>query len=180
MQLGKLQVRRRGEQVVEPVARRMQLQAKAGVRRDERAPAAVLLHAQLAHLRARERGDEVLLVESEPEVVDAWELPLPRLDDDVDGAALELREAQLEAHAIEIVPAVAAFEGGRVLADPPVPRDQREAELADVACLDLAHLARDEVVMKEFHPDMIAHLAPNTNWTLDPPQIVPTLVIAAL
>jgi putative membrane protein len=34
--------------------------------------------------------------------------------------------------------------------------------------------------MKEVHPDMIAHLAPNTNWTLDPLQIVPTLVIAAL
>src|SRR5690242_21411362 len=27
---------------------------------------------------------------------------------------------------------------------------------------------------------MIAHLAPNTSWTLDPLQIVPTLVIAAL
>src|SRR6266480_6317726 len=27
---------------------------------------------------------------------------------------------------------------------------------------------------------MIAHLAPNTSWTLDPLQIVPTLVVAAL
>ena len=27
---------------------------------------------------------------------------------------------------------------------------------------------------------MIAHLAPNTSWTLDPLQIVPTLVMAAL
>src|SRR5437773_5271520 len=27
---------------------------------------------------------------------------------------------------------------------------------------------------------MIAHLAPNTSWTLDPLQLVPTLVIAAL
>ena len=27
---------------------------------------------------------------------------------------------------------------------------------------------------------MIAHLAPNTSWTLDPLQIVPTLLVAAL
>ena len=27
---------------------------------------------------------------------------------------------------------------------------------------------------------MIAHLAPNTSWTLDPLQLVPTLLIAAL
>src|SRR3954471_22461115 len=33
--------------------------------------------------------------------------------------------------------------------------------------------------MKELHADMIAHLAPNTSWTLDPLQIVPTLVAAA-
>ena len=34
--------------------------------------------------------------------------------------------------------------------------------------------------MKELHPDMIAHLSPNTSWTFDPLQIVPTLLIAAL
>jgi putative membrane protein len=34
--------------------------------------------------------------------------------------------------------------------------------------------------MKEVHADMIAHLQPNTSWTLDPLQIVPTLVVAAL
>ncbi len=33
--------------------------------------------------------------------------------------------------------------------------------------------------MKEVHADMIAHLPPNTSWTLDPLQVVPTLVAAA-
>jgi cytochrome c oxidase assembly factor CtaG len=33
--------------------------------------------------------------------------------------------------------------------------------------------------MKELHRDMIAHLPPNTSWTLDPLQVVPTLLIAA-
>lgn len=34
--------------------------------------------------------------------------------------------------------------------------------------------------MKELHANMIAHLAPNTSWTLDPLQIVPTMLAAAL
>ena len=34
--------------------------------------------------------------------------------------------------------------------------------------------------MKEVHADMIAHLQPNTSWTLDPLQLVPTLLVAAL
>ena len=47
---------------------------------------------------------ELLLVEREPEVVDPRQLPLARLDDDVDGPALELREPQLEAHLVELLP----------------------------------------------------------------------------
>src|SRR5436189_126557 len=77
----------------------------------------VLLHAQLANLRTRERRDEVVLVEREAEMVHAGKLPLARLDDDVDRAALELRQPQLEPHAVEVVPAVARLEGRRVLAD---------------------------------------------------------------
>ena len=57
----------------------------------------MLLDAQLELVGPRERRGEVVLVEREPDVVDARQVPLPRLDDDVDGAALELREAQLEA-----------------------------------------------------------------------------------
>jgi putative membrane protein len=34
--------------------------------------------------------------------------------------------------------------------------------------------------MKEVHADMIAHLAPDTSWTFDPLQVVPTLLVAAL
>src|SRR3954447_16107120 len=104
----------------------MQLEPVAGVRRDERPPAAVLLHAQLTHLRARQRRDEVVLVEREPEVIDARQLPLPWLDDDVHGPSLELGKAKLEPHAVEVVPPGARLEGGRLLADPPVPRDERE------------------------------------------------------
>ncbi len=33
--------------------------------------------------------------------------------------------------------------------------------------------------MKEVHGDMIAHLQPNTSWTFDPLQVVPTLLVAA-
>ena len=51
----------------------------------------MLLHAQLAYLRARQRRDEVLFVEREPEVVDARQLPLAGLDDDIHGAPLDLR-----------------------------------------------------------------------------------------
>jgi len=34
--------------------------------------------------------------------------------------------------------------------------------------------------MKELHEDMIAHLQPNTSWTFDPLQVLPTLLVAAL
>jgi cytochrome c oxidase assembly factor CtaG len=34
--------------------------------------------------------------------------------------------------------------------------------------------------MKEVHAHMIAHLAPDTSWTFDPLQVVPTLIVAAL
>ena len=110
VQLRELQLRRAGEQVVEPVAWWMELEPVARVRRDEGPPSAVLLHAQLAHLRARQGGDEVVLVEGETEVVDARQLPLSGLHDDVDGAALELGEPELEAHSVEVVPAVARLE----------------------------------------------------------------------
>src|SRR5207245_9616477 len=115
--------------LVQPLARRVQLEPVARIRRDERAPATVLLHAQLARLRARQGGDELLLVESEAEVVDARQLPLPRLDDHVDGAALQLGQAQLEAQLVQILPPVSRLERGDVLADPAVASNEVEAEL---------------------------------------------------
>ena len=130
----------------------MELQPVARVRRDERAPAAVLLHAQVALLRARESCDEVVLVEREPEVVDARQLPLSRLHDDVDGAALQLGQPQLEPHRGRGRPSRSPASNEVVLlADAAVPGDELEAELADVARLDLPHLARHEVVMEEMH-----------------------------
>src|SRR5206468_8751780 len=78
-------------------------------------------------------------------------LPLGRLDDDVDGAELELRHAQLEAHRVQLRPRDPRFVRGQVLADPTVARDEVEAELPDVPRLDLAHAARDEVVVEEVH-----------------------------
>ena len=101
--------------------------------------------------RALDHVVELVLVEREPEVVDARQLPLAGLDDDVDGAALELGEPQLEAHLVELLPRDPGLERLVVLADPAVARDERERELADVARLDLAHAARDQVVVEELH-----------------------------
>ena len=143
------------EQLVEPLARRVHLEPVAGVRGDERAPAPVRLDAQLPLDRAVDHVGELLLVEGEPEMVDARELPLAGLDDDVDRAALELREAQLEAHPVELLPGDSGLEGLIVVADPAVARDELERELADVARLDLAHPARDEVVVEELHGSRI-------------------------
>jgi len=139
------------EQLVEPFARWMQLEPVARVRGDKGAPPTVFLDPKLPHLRARERLHELVLVEREAEVIDARQLPLTRLDDDVDCAALELRQPELEPYAIQVLPAVACLEGGHLLADPAVSRDQVEAELADVARLDLSHLARHQVIVEELH-----------------------------
>ena len=86
----------RREQLLEPLARRMHLEPVAGVRRDERAPAAVRLDAQLALDGAVDHLLKLVLVEREPEMVDARQVPLAGLDDDVDRAALELGEPSLK------------------------------------------------------------------------------------
>ena len=94
---------------------------------------------------------ELVVVERHAEVVDARQRPLARLDDDVDRAALELREPVPEALPLELLPRDAGLEVHLVLADPPVARDQPEAELAQVARLDVAHVARHQVVVEELH-----------------------------
>ena len=76
---------------------------------------------------------------------------MARLDDDVDGAALELGEPQLEPVAVELLPRDARLDRDVLVADPAVAGDQVEAELAEVARLDVAQLARDEVVVEEVH-----------------------------
>ena len=92
------------EELVDPVARRVDLEPVPGVRRDERPPARVLLDAEIEALRAVERRLELVVVEHEAEVVDARHRPLARLDDDVDRSLLELGQAQLEAFRVELLP----------------------------------------------------------------------------
>ena len=82
----------------------MHLEPVAGVRRDEGAATPVRLDPQLALRRALDHVLEVVVVEREPEVVDARNLPLAGLHDHVDGAALQLGQAQLEAEAVELLP----------------------------------------------------------------------------
>src|SRR2546421_9518723 len=105
-----VQLRGVGQELVEPLARRMKLQPVARVRGDERATSTVLLHPQVPHFGPCERRDEVVLVQREPEVVDARQLPLAGLDDDVHGPALELGQTELEAHPVEVLPAVPGLE----------------------------------------------------------------------
>src|SRR3954447_6867911 len=84
-------------------------------------------------------------------MVDARQLPLSRLDDDVDRPPLELGEAQLEASCVEVIPRVAGLVRDGLLPDAPVASDEVEPELADVAALELADFARHEVVVEDLH-----------------------------
>lgn len=129
LQLRKSQVLLAFQEILQPLAWWMKLEAVARVRRDERPAPAVLLHPQVAKLGARERCDEVILVEGEAEMVDPRQLPLSRLDDYVHRTTLQLGQAQLEAEPVELVPAVPRLEGGRVLVDPSMAGNEVEAEL---------------------------------------------------
>src|SRR5690348_509897 len=151
VELGETEAVRLAEQLVDPVAGRMQLEPVARVRRHEGAPPTVLLHPELGLLGTAERALELVVVEGETEVVDAGQRPLSRLHDDVDGAELELREAELEPGFVQLGPRHPRLERLEVLADAAVPRDEVESELADIARLDLADAARDEVVVEQVH-----------------------------
>ena len=140
-----------GEEVIDPFPRRVDLDPIAGAGRDEGAAAWVLLDAQLEALCSLHYFDEFVLVEREADVVDAGEVPLPRLDDDVDCAALELRQTQPKADSVELLPGHPRLEVRLFVADPAVPRDELEAELGDVARLDIPHLAGHQVVVEELH-----------------------------
>src|SRR6476660_775199 len=167
VQLGQPELVPLREQLVDPLARRMELEPVTGVRGDERPPAAVLLHAQVVPLGARERRLELVLVEHEPHVVDPRGRPLARLDDHVDRALLELAQPQLEAQRVELGPRDARLVRGEVLADPPVTGDEVERELADVASLDLPDAARDQVIVEELHR---ATREPARSGALRPPR----------
>jgi len=65
--------------------------------------------------------------------------------------ALELAEAQLEAELVQLGPAGAGFVMHLLVADSPVACDEAETQLRQIARLDLAHLARDQVVVEKLH-----------------------------
>src|SRR5262249_13658162 len=122
--------------------------------------------------------------ERDPDVVDARDPPVPRLDHDVHSPAFELRQPQLEPVVVEPLPRDARLDGDVLVADPPVAGDQVEAEAAQVPRLDLAELRRDEVVVEEVHlsslpvrMDSPSLLSP---WSFEPLQVVPTVVVAVL
>jgi len=82
---------------------RVNLDAIAGVRRDDRAAAAMLLHAEVP-LASRARAPPgTHLVEGDADVVDTWDAPVARLDDDVDGARSSLRQRTATV-ALELLP----------------------------------------------------------------------------
>src|SRR5438552_1454379 len=129
----------------------MHLQPEAGPGRDECSSSAVLLYPQIELVGTRQRRSQIVLVENDAEMVDPRQFPLARLNDDVDRPTLELREAQLEADCVELLPRDAWLVAAVVVPNSAVSRDQEKAELREVAGLDLAHLARHEAVVEELH-----------------------------
>src|SRR3954466_12944803 len=107
----------------------MNFEPVTGVRRDERSPAPVLLDPEVPFHRPSEHVLKAVLVERDAEVVDARDPPVARLHDDVDGAPFQLRQPQLEAVAVELLPRHAWLDRHVVVADPTVPGDEIEPEL---------------------------------------------------
>ena len=129
----------------------MQLEPVTRARRDERPPCAVLLDPQLELVGAHERCGEVLLFEHHAEVVDSREVPLAGLYDHVHRTALDLGKAELEADRVQLLPRDTRLVAAVLLLDAAVARNELEAEFREVPGLDLAHFARDEVIVEELH-----------------------------
>src|SRR6478736_1423525 len=184
LQLRQAQLASRGDDVVDPLPRRVHLEPVAGIRRHERSPPRMLLDAEVPGRRALENFVKGILVEHDAQVVDAREPPVARLHDHVDGASLQLGEPKLEPVPLEILPGDPRLHRDGLVADAAVAGDQRKPELPDVAGLDLAQLARDQVVVEEVHAlslpsdvDAPSLLGP---WTFEPLQLIPTIAVAAL
>ena len=151
VQLPDLELLRLRERVVHPVTRRVHLQPVTGLRGHERSLPGMVLNLEPEIARAVEHGLVVLLVECDAEVVDAWHVPVARLEDDVDRPAPDLDEAKAKADPVELFPGRAGFEPVRALAAPAVAADELEAELAEIAGLEQPDLARHEVVVEQVH-----------------------------
>src|SRR3954452_18832428 len=140
-----------GEQVVDPLARRMDFDPVADTRRDERPPPRIFLDSELEPLGSFHHLDELVLVQREADVIDPGQLPLSGLYDDIDGPAFELGQPEAEAEPLELLPWHSGLKMRLLVADPPVPRHEVKTELCDVAGLHVAHLARHQVVVEELH-----------------------------
>ena len=151
VELADLELVRLREGVVDPVAGRMHLEPVAGLGRDERALARVILDLQAEIAGPVEDGLVILLVERDAEVVDSRHVPVTGLEDDVHGAAPDLDESQAEADLVELLPGRAGLEPVRALAPPAVAADELEAELAEIPGLEQPDLARHEVVVEQVH-----------------------------
>ena len=139
------------EQLLDPVARWVDLEPVARVRRDECAAPTVLGDAEVIVHRAAEHRFVLVLVQRDAEVVDPRQAPVTGLDDDVDRAPLELGQPELEPPAVELLPGDACLDRHVLVVDPPVAGHQMEAELADVPRLDVDDLGGHEVVVEEAH-----------------------------
>jgi hypothetical protein len=155
----------------------VQLDAEARAGGDERPPGAVLLHARWSWSARAIVAAKSSSSRTSPSD-HARNLPLAGLDDDVDGALLQLREPVLEADAVELLPRDARLVAAVLVFDAPVARDEAEPELGQVPGLDLAHPARHEVVVEEVHPGGDSRLGGDGHWTLDPLQLAPPVVLA--
>src|SRR5438552_2537787 len=74
-----------------------------------------------------------------------------QLDGAVAFPARGLRHTQSKPYSVELVPGNPRLEVPLFFADPAVTRDELEAELGDVARLDITHLAGHQVVVEELH-----------------------------
>src|SRR3954463_10321495 len=83
-----------GEQVVDPLARRMDFDPVADTRRDERPPPRILLDPELEPLGSFHHIEELVLVQREADVIDPGQLPLSGLYDHIDGPAFELGQPE--------------------------------------------------------------------------------------
>ena len=142
LQLGQPELSPVGEQLVDPVTRRVHLDA--GSRRSSRRTCAGRRAPGRAGSTAP-RASSTSWNSSSSSATPRWSTrgiaPVPRLDDDVDRAPLELGQPQLEPVLVELLPARAGLDRDVVVADPAVAGDEVEAELADVARLDVPQLA---------------------------------------
>ena len=93
----------------------------------------------------------LVLVEGEPQVVDARGVPVARLEHDVDSPRATSTSRSRKPISSSL-PGRARFEPVRAFTAPAVAADEREAELAEIPRLEEPDLARHEVVVEQMQP----------------------------